>query len=605
MKHQRLLASAFIALLATTATLVGCKQNQASLTESAASTANPSTTGRVFFIPLDDRPSTFLFVQQLARVGGLKLEVPRRADLGKFLTPGNPEALATWILENTKAGDTALLSADMLAYGGLVASRMAGSNEANAVARLDILKKLAAKGVKVEMFAILPRLSLKTSLDEPADVEAKIRDWAKNPGAPEPTGVDKKWIAEYRAVRARNLAVAKEMVSFVESGVVSRLTFGQDDANSTGLHVQDQNDLRAVIGAMLSKEKNKGHANKIDLIQGADEIGMNVMSGFISRKVNYKPTVKITYSVPEAKDFIPPLESHTLAQMLEDHIKIAGAVEVHNNADVELFIQTPKQIDAFTVYATVPAEVMRTLEDKIAAATTPAEKEKAQQDLKNAKQKNEEATSHPTRVEALVKNISAALEKGQRVALADLAIINRADPVLTETVLKENKIPLWKLEAYAGWNTPANAFGTVISQLVVHHLAETGRVGNDKNMLLESEKTHQAFLIARVVDDYGYQHLVREKVRADEKLTGEKSETIHSTLFDPSSVFTRNHILPWAKALYSNNFYKKTVCIEPINQKFELGDIDIEAYLPWRRTFEVEARLDLKLVSLNQPCNKD
>lgn len=595
--------------------MVSCKIKQDVSTTSTTVTS-PVNRGRVLFIPLDDRPSTFLFVQQIARIGGLNLVVPRRADLGKSLIPGKPEVLSRWLLENAQAGDTAIVSADMLAYGGLIASRMAGSDKNQALSRLEFLKKLAEKGVKIEVFAILPRLSLRTSLDETPAIEAVIRDWAgkieteqaANPLSVRPRDaraeVDaqlEKYVTEYLTVRARNLAVATEMISFVKNKTINRLVFAQDDANANGLHVRDQLSLRKSIERAHDALKTKH--SPIELIQGADEIGMNMISGWLARQVNHQTTVQFVFSDPSAEQRIPPLESHTLGDMLNDHLKIAGARRVESNADVLFFIQTPKQAEAFAVYATVSSEAMLKLEERVASAVTPQDKAKAAEALRVATLKNKESVEHPARVAELVKKLTTALAQEKRVALADLAIINRSDPVLSEAILKDNTIPLWKLEAYAGWNTPANAFGTALSQLVMHRLAQTGRIGTNRQVLLESEKTHQAFLIARMMDDYGYQHLTRDKVRADEVLTKEKSETIASTLFDPSSVFLRTHLLPWAQNLYKTNFKGKTTCLEPINEKVKLGEIDLEAQLPWRRTFEAETRLDLRLVALNQACD--
>lgn len=537
-------------LVAVSLLLLGCKPR--SYNEEGAVAQNARHSAKTFLVPLDDRPSTLLFVRQIARVGGVNLEVPLRAHLGEFLTPGQPLKIADWLRREAKSGDTLFVSSDMIAYGGLVASRMAGATESDAVKRLDVLSELAQRGVRIQLFAILPRLSLKTSKELSAEHEAKIRDWAMKPGAPYPTGVPEKYVKSYLEVRKRNLAVSKKIVSFVDAGFVDTLIFGQDDANATGLHVEEQNELRALI----SRSKNK---DRIRLIQGADEIAMDMVAGWVAKTNKVTPTVRVVYSEKGAESSIPPLESHTLGEMVEDHIRISGARRVEQNADVELFVQVPKSKEPFAPF---------------------------------------DASQEP-RSEAFAAEMAAAMRSGRRVALADLAIINRADSFLAEAVLKE--VPLWKLEAYASWNTPANAFGTAIAQLVVNRVAQSGAIGNNLTTLLESQKTHQAFLFARMVDDYGYQAIFRNEVRKLEKGIPVDPEPLLN-LYGPVGLEMRNLLLPWARNLYQTRFLGKEVCLEPLQKAAKLGDLNIEAILPWQRTFEVEALINMKLVPTSESC---
>src|SRR5689334_10866091 len=88
---------------------------------------------QIAFVPLDDRPVTRQLPQLLGRIAGRAVIEPPRDFLGKYLIPGKPDAIIAWLNgSQTKAAQTFVISTDMLAYGGLVASRVPGVTYADA-----------------------------------------------------------------------------------------------------------------------------------------------------------------------------------------------------------------------------------------------------------------------------------------------------------------------------------------------------------------------------------------------------------------------------------------------------------------------------------------
>ncbi|HXO17400.1 MAG TPA: DUF4127 family protein, partial [Candidatus Dormibacteraeota bacterium] len=78
----------------------------------------------IAFVPMDDRPVTSQLPVLLGRIAGVTVEVPPPALLGKFLDPGRSDALVAWLNRKTSRRPSAfVVSTDMLAYGGLIASR--------------------------------------------------------------------------------------------------------------------------------------------------------------------------------------------------------------------------------------------------------------------------------------------------------------------------------------------------------------------------------------------------------------------------------------------------------------------------------------------------
>jgi hypothetical protein len=184
--------------------------------------------------------------------------------------------------------------------------------------------------------------------------------------------------------------------------------------------------------------------------------------------------------------------------------------------------------------------------------------------------------------------------------VADLSLVNRADPFLAEAMLRD--LPLPELQGFATWNTPANAVGTVIAQLVCHRLAETSPEWTLPQRL-ESEKTHQAFLFARMVDDYGYQTLVRDAVKAQtEGLSPVANPLLNQ--FGPVGLDIRLRLVEWARQTFRDHYLGRALCLLPQGRALQFREPKIEVVLPWPRIFEVEVRLDLRLLDTGRPCQE-
>lgn len=518
---------------------------------------------RDLLIPLDDRPANRLFVEQIVRIGRPQepLLLPPRHLLGRLLTPGDCARLAEWARSQSGAGDTAVVAADMWLYGGLVASRSRATGLEQLEQRMQELRDLARSGVEVHLVATVPRLSLRTS-DLQAPHERTLANWAARADlpsvremleqpdrAPFPEGVPVPVVLEYLEVRDRNVEALLQLIDDTADGVFASLVLGQDDAHKTGLHQEEQARLRQRIAR---------RPQAIRLLSGIDELTMNVSAGLLARRAGRAPTVRVIYSHPEAAQMIPPLESLTLGEMVSDHLELSGAKEVDSEAaEVDLFVYVPYE----KPYA------------------LPGEEKRPQS-------------------EAFVATVAEAMAAGRRVAVADLSLVNRMDPFLAEAVLSQIALP--ELHGFASWNTPANAVGTVIAQLVCHRLAETSAHWTFDDRL-ESEKTHQAFLLARMIDDYGYQTLVRDAVRGQAEGLSPTADPLLN-LFGPVGLDIRLRLVAWAEQVFATHFRGRTLCLLPHRRQVRMEQAKLEVVLPWPRVFEVEARLDLRLAPTGAPC---
>jgi hypothetical protein len=497
---------------------------------------------RFVLLPLDNRPCNLLFVRQIGRIAQSEVVTPPVHLLGNYLEPGQPEALAEWLKHQLRPGDQLLLSSDMLCFGGLVASRQAATSLEQARQRLKLLEEL--RPYHVEVLATLPRLSLRTS-DEQAPFERALHDWATREDSPAPADVPPQWVREYIGVRARNLEVLKELIRATLDGRIERLVIGQDDSHRSGLHKREQ--LR-----LLELRDSLGLEKRVMLLSGADELSMNMLAGRLSDLYDVHPEIALEYSEAGSERRIPPLESHPLATTVEQHLLLGGAHpgDPGDPSLLRLFIQVP---------AARPYRLP-------------------------------EASEAP-RSYALVERVREWMDQGRAAALADLAYINRMDPHLARAVI--DRLDLVELEGFAAWNTPANALGTVVAQVVVREIAHRQAEHWKPAEIRESARTHLAFLLARLIDDYGYQTMVRTELIPE----------THGLPLQPDPLLSpyirlgakvRQRLLGWAEELYRGHFLGRVVRL-PGGGKCRLGPMKLEAILPWPRLFEVEVRLDLVL----------
>jgi len=192
------------------------------------------------------------------------------------------------------------------------------------------------------------------------------------------------------------------------------------------------------------------------------------------------------------------------------------------------------------------------------------------------------------------------MANGRPVAVADLSLVNRMDPFLAESSLAE--LNLFELQGFASWNTPANTVGTVIAQAVCHLVAENSPTWT-LGQRLESEKTHQAFLLARFIDDYAFQTVVRENVRANAKGLSSTADPLLN-LFGPVGVDIRLQLIEWAQEVFRERYLGRTFCLWPQGVEVQFQRSKLEVVLPWPRVFEVEARLDLRIQPTGERCQR-
>ncbi len=510
----------------------------------------------IALIPLDNRPCNTRFPRQIAAMGGTQLIEPDDRTLGFFSSPADCQVFATWLHELPEV-EALIVSVDMLAYGGLVASRRPQVSTQQALERLSVLKEWreSRPGVPIYGFNILMRLAI--TMDGDAAVAhyynimryARLADEARRFNSEHLRGELEKVTREipvavlesYLAARRRNHDVNLSMIEWLSEGVFDYLLITQEDATEWGLHRSEQDELLAHCDAL-----NVG--DKMSLHPGADEAALTLLARHWNTGVSWcaRPSDDADYEriAPfEDRPYHIALQQHVTAgkgQMVEASSGNSTASTCSGQNDFQLFINAP------------------------VGGSQKDESEEARAERR-------------TRISKWMDALETALRNGERVALCDVAFPNGGDNLLM-TELDKRKL-LGKLAIYAGWNTAGNTTGTVLAQGAAMKRYENLSDKWSEEKLQESLALQRQFVFERLVDDWFYQAKVRSGVERAARDLGISPLKMNEGDNVSVETQTRRELGHFAQLLARRHF------------EVPLEKCDI--ILPWRRTFEVDFRAHL------------
>ena len=276
-------------------------------------------------------------------IADAEVVAPPREMLGRFTEPGDTERIAAWVRKQELARfDAVVVSIDMLAYGGLVNSRVHRTPLDRAVKSLDLVRDIKGRAPRLPVYAFNVIMRLAPTADGKNEAyREKLSKWAEiSPErgrdaqlAERVTQLEREVpaaaLADYKGARARNLAVNSASVRLVAGGIIDYLILAQDDAKPRGVHVADREQLTARI-----KELKLG--DRVAVQPGADEVGMLLLSRALAKKYAYAPRVAAVYSSEEKRRSVAPYEDRPLDRSVSFQIAAAGAREVENRAEAAI-----------------------------------------------------------------------------------------------------------------------------------------------------------------------------------------------------------------------------------------------------------------------------
>lgn len=433
---------------------------------------------RIAYLPLDERPVNTRFPAMIADIAEAALVLPPDDLLSHFRTPADPDRLLVWLRATTPDCDALIVSLEMLGSGGLIASRTSTEAATLIATRLHALADLKQQhpDLVIYAFTVITRIpNYDDATEEPAywaDFGSALHRLSRlydRRGRGEsvggeiaeietaiPPSIRRDWLTR----RLRNHTLNLAALDLLAREVFDLLVISSDDTTPEGLGTREKAWIASWGGLV------PGDDSRLLMYPGADEIGCVLLARLLLE--SRIPSFRVDYAIENDKDRIAPFEDGAVSLTVERQIRaVGGEITSDEAAD-------------FVVMVNPPSPLGREFDPAFA--------------------RQERADRTPA-LALFVDRLVANLAAGRRVIVADVAYPNGADPVLIDLLLEH--VDLSQLAAYGAWNTAGNTIGTALAQGVASSFART-------QAQIDAQ---ERFLTHRLLEDWGYQHLVRQQVR--------------------------------------------------------------------------------------------
>lgn len=485
---------------------------------------------KILLIPLDERPCNYDFPQMLKNKK-CDILVPPKTILGNKKNPADISALQNFVLENIQDCDAAVLSMDMLLYGGLLPSRLHHYSEEELKNHLSLLDKIKDINNKIKIYAFqcIMRCPQYNSSEEEPDYyedygyalfrkkyleDKKMREGidADEQKELDAINIPLEVVNDYENRRKKNLFMNRYALSYIQKNIIDFYVIPQDDSSIFGYTALDQKTVLDDI--------QKEHLQLQTMVYpGADEVSMSLITRAYNEYYQRTPRIYPFYASVLGPTIVPKYEDRPMYESLKSHIRVTGAKLTNHieEADIILAINCPGKLmqEAFDDHRDITYSSYRELL-------------------------------------TFCYQIKDYIDKGYKVALCDSAYSNGGDLELI-SYLDELGI-LDQLCAYAGWNTNCNTLGTVLSQAQIQ----------------EQLPVHN--IIYRIIEDGLYQTLVRRQIVENDLV--ELGLGYYD--FKDQQAIVEERI---ADALIKN--YQKY----HLSKKYPINKIHVN--MPWIRMFEI------------------
>jgi hypothetical protein len=543
----------------------------------------------VALLPQDDRPVFTRALRVLARLVDYDVIMPPAEMIGRFDSSGDPEGLIHWLTSVAPDVDAVLVSVDMLAYGGHVASRQPQTRLDTALQRLECLAEVRRRNPDAAFlaFATLPapegmplvgrdvgesralalriggqgRLTDEEGEEASADVRARV--------SPDYWG-------RYREMRRRNLAVNLRAVELAGDRVIDFLLVGHESDAPEGPHVAEAEDI-------LSQVATQGLSDSVLVVDGLTQGFAVLLVRFIHTHMQISPALAPVYSRAPGLAGVPAAAQMSVSDTVRAQIVAVGGAEVEDpgDADICVYVNTP---------AHVPADSFR--------SGTPAFHER-----KHA-------------LHGFAIELSGWVAGERLAALADCAFPAAADEALMQA-LHEVKVDLTRLGGFAARESVGATVGTALAHVCLRRIGLQDKgafdlasvLGDLRPMrflelldsLIDSERAHIGMLFGRFVEDYLYQtRLKRRAARYLADLIADSPVSL-TEIANSAEEYVRSELGRAAGEFYIEHFLgRQAVAIGRGANTSSLMLCELEetrVELPWRRLAEVhvDPEFDLQL----------
>lgn len=435
---------------------------------------------KILYIPLDERPCNYKFPQlNAADVEDVEIIAPTPDLLGTKRIPADPVKLWGFIEENIENVDYAVVSMDMMLYGGLIPSRLHECDQEITDGYFDRINNLKKQNPNCRVLAfqcIMRSPSYNSSEEEPeyyADYgialhrsswlkDKKQRDGLSQEEETElaqykiPSEVQRDYDQRVDFNRGYNI----QSLDLVKNGSLDFLVIPQDDSSPYGYTAISQKKV-------LEKISKEELYDQVRIYPGADEVGCSLLTRAFIEYNQLNLSVYSFFAATLGPQLVPLYEDRLMNESLKSHVEVCGLN----------WSETAQEADLILAY-NCPGKKMEEAFDQM------------HRDITYTTYRN---------LRHFVNRISDYIGIGKSVAVCDSAFSNGGDLELFNYLRRYDLLD--KIKGYAGWNTNCNSLGTTLCGLVFNHF----------------KKPEDAFkqVCYRLIEDVLYQSDIRQQVISD------------------------------------------------------------------------------------------
>jgi hypothetical protein len=433
-------------------------------------------------IPLDARPVCHSAVADLARLTGIQVFLPPADLLGKLKNPGNLPALHQWMERILKQHpiQAAIVSLDLLSYGGLIPSRIGEESNEDLIRELEKGLAILKDVPKLYGFSSILRVPTYNNSEEEPEYWAEwgetlsrfsqnlhkknilMQNWRSLEWQEEQP--PKEVIKDFVTRRERNHWHNLRLLQLLQQKRLAHLVFCEDDRGEYGLNVYEADTLRARVETL--ELTDFAHVQT-----GADEVAHTLLIRALSESL--EDSLNVFVKSAQSLDVMAKFDGQPLKNVIYQRIKATASKPVLKleEADVVLIVHAPHYRMGDHGDASQADTTMNDAYETLALTTE-------------------------------------AVAQGKAVVLVDVAYANGADPLLLKAIKDEPDV-LPQLAGYAAWNTPGNAIGSALAMGLGFVYAQKYGTG--------SGSRHRKTLATRFLDDGVYQSHVRHLWRLSQR----------------------------------------------------------------------------------------
>ena len=496
---------------------------------------------KIIFIPHDNRPISDKQTAEVVKKLGYNVVVPPDDMLGSRDNLGNPDALWQWLRENAPGAEAAVVSSDSMLYGSLVGSRKHEYTKEQISQRTAEFDNFHKEFPKLKMYAFgsimrTPRNGEASGHEEPEyyrSYGADIFRYTVLKDKQEVKGLTRREQKEYNFLtklipanalqdwqerRAKNYDASVQLIDMVRKGDFKYFVLGRDDnAPFSATHMESRH--LAEVGKDLGKTQFQAMA-------GIDEMGMLMLTRAVNDMRREMPFIFVRYNWGRGESTIPSYSDESIGQSIADAVVAAGGMMVPNPAKADLVLCVNTNSNGKTYEANMPEN---------------------------------DGTPRKSDTSYFMDIVNGYIAAGYPVGIADIAFANGSDNALMEQLKSQGL--LYKLRAYAGWNTATSSTGFVIGEgMLVRHMTDAAV---------------DDLLTTRYLDDWAYQANVRNTIAR--QLTWLRGDGVYGNLG------TKYKSVAYRTSTMMKRFVEDNL---PPMSNLE----DIEVSFPWNRMFESDVQ---------------